>query len=285
MKSSQPYLSKASCLMLQAFFFFSFLSVHGVEKVKFPPHTFTLPDGYALKQVAAPPLVKRPIHMYFDDDGSLYVTDSSGNTDKAPKQLKNPTHRVLRLVDRDGDGVFDDSTVFAERLPFPEGILVYEGSVYVGAPPHIWKFTDTDGDHVSDERTVWFDGGSIEGCGNDMHGPYLGPDGFFYWCKGAFAPQSHVLGNGRTFKSSAAHIYRARPDGSQLEVVITGGMNNPVGLAFSVSGERFLSGTFFDLSKPGRRDGILHAVTVEPMASGMTVCSRPIRAREPCFRF
>jgi len=260
MKSFLSYFSQATCLILQAFFFFSFLSVHGVEKAKFSPHTFTLPDGYALKQVAAPPLVKRPIHMYFDVDGSLYVTDSSGNTDKAPKQLKNPTHRVLRLVDRDGDGTFDDSTVFAERLPFPEGILVHEGSVYVGAPPHIWKFTDTDGDHVSDERTVWFDGGSIEGCGNDLHGPYLGPDGFFYWCKGAFAPQSHVLGNGKTFKSSAAHIYRARPDGSQLEVVITGGMNNPVGLAFNQSGERFLSGTFFDLSKPGRRDGILHAV-------------------------
>ena len=76
--------------MLQAFFFFSFLSVHGVEKVKFPPHTFTLPDGYALKQVAAPPLVKRPIHMYFDDDGSLYVTDSSGNTDKAPETTQEP---------------------------------------------------------------------------------------------------------------------------------------------------------------------------------------------------
>ena len=73
-------------------------------------------------------------------------------------------------------------------------------------------------------------------------------------------PQSHVLGNGRTFNSSAAHIYRARPDGSQLEVVITGGMNNPVGLTFSDTGERFLSGTFFDLSGPGKRDGILHAV-------------------------
>ena len=193
-------------------------------------------------------------------DGVLYVTDSSGNTDKAPVQLKDPQHRVLRLVDRDGDGVFDESTVFADKLPFPEGILVHDGAVYVGAPPHIWKLRDTDGDHVADERTVWFDGGSIEGCGNDMHGPYLGPDGFFYWCKGAFAPQEHELSDGRTLSSRAAHIYRARPDGSQLEMVITGGMNNPVGLAFSETGERFLSGTFFDLSQPGRRDGILHAI-------------------------
>ena len=231
-----------------------------IEEISFPPHTFRLPKGYAVKQVGVPPFVQRPMHMCFDENGALYVTDSSGDSQKAPVQLKTPSHRILRLVDRDGDGVFDDSKVFAENVPFPEGILVYQDSVYVGAPPRIWKFTDNDGDHAADERVTWFDGGSIEGCGNDMHGPYLSPDGFFYWCKGAFAPQTHLLSNGKMLKSNAAHIYRARPDGSQLEVVITGGMNNPVGLAFSETGERFLSGTFFDLSKPGRRDGILHAV-------------------------
>ena len=236
------------------------LRTDAAETVTIAPHTFTIPDGFELKQVAGPPLVQRPLHMCFDHDGVLYVTDSSGNTDKAPIQLKDPEHRVLRLVDRDGDGTFDSSTVFADKLPFPEGILVHDGAVYVGAPPHIWKLNDSDGDHVADERTVWFDGGSIENCGNDMHGPYIGPDGFFYWCKGAFAPQEHELTNGRTLASHAAHIYRARPDGSQLERVITGGMNNPVGLAFSETGERFLSGTFFDLSKPGRRDGILQAI-------------------------
>ena len=232
----------------------------GADTVSLTPHTFTIPEGYELQRVAAPPLVRRPIHMSSDVNGVLYVTDSSGNTESAPAQLEDPQHRILRLIDRDGDGIFDESTVFAEKLPFPEGILVHDGAVYVGAPPHIWKFRDSDGDHVADERTVWFDGGSIERCGNDMHGPYRGPDGFFYWCKGAFAPQEHDLSNGKTISTRAAHIYRARPDGSQLELVITGGMNNPVGLAFSETGERFLSGTFFDLSQPGRRDGILHAV-------------------------
>ena len=246
-------------LVAQAVAYFCSISVLA-DTVTIAPHTFTIPDGFELKRVAAPPLVRRPMHMFFDADGSLYVTDSSGNTDKAPKQLNDPQHRVLRLVDRDGDGIFDESKVFADRLPLPEGILVHDGAIYVGAPPHIWKLRDTDGDHVADERTIWFDGKSIENCGNDMHGPYLGPDGFFYWCKGAFAPQEHELTNGRTLTSHAAHIYRSRPDGSQLERVITGGMNNPVGLAFDETGETFLSGTFFDLSKPGRRDGILHAV-------------------------
>lgn len=237
------------------------LLIAGAE-YSFPPHTFTLPDGYELELAAAPPLVDRPIHMYIDEQGAMYVTDSSGQTTKAPLQLENPDHRILRLVDKDGDGVFDESTVFAENVPFPEGILVYEGDVYVGAPPHIWKFSDTDGDHVADERTSWFNGGTIEGCGNDMHGPYLGPDGYFYWTKGYYMEQSFLLGNGKLHHSTAPHVFRARPDGSELEPVMTGGMNNPVGLAFSETGERFLSATFFVLPKthPGQRDGIAHAV-------------------------
>jgi putative membrane-bound dehydrogenase-like protein len=252
-----PFLLLVSTV-LYAFFFSSPAAV--AEQIALAPHTFTLPKGYALKPVAAAPLVERPIHMYFDNEGALYVTDSSGDSRKAPVQVKEPSHRILRLTDRDGDGVFDHSTVFAEKVPFPEGILVHEGDVYVTAPPHIWKFTDTDGDHVADERSSWFDGGTVDGCGNDLHGPYLGPDGWFYWTKGGFQEQSLRLGDGQRHAGRAAHIFRAKPDGSEFEVVITGGMNNPVGLAFSESGERFLSGTFFDLSKPGRRDGILHAV-------------------------
>ena len=233
-----------------------------VENRDFPPHTFSLPEGYEIELAALPGLVERPIHMYFDEEGALYVTDSSGDSRPAPLQHAEPSHRILRLVDQDGDGVFDDSTVFAENVPFPEGILVHEGDVYVGAPPHIWKFSDTDGDHVADERSPWFNGGTVEKCGNDMHGPYLGPDGYFYWTKGVYLEQSFVLGNGKLHQSKAPHMFRARPDGSELEVVMTGGMNNPVGVAFSETGDRFLSGTFFvhPRTHPGQRDGILHSV-------------------------
>jgi putative membrane-bound dehydrogenase-like protein len=227
---------------------------------KFEPHTFSVPDGYTVERVAASPLVDRPITMAFDETGALYVADSSGSNEKPDVQLKNPTHRIVRLVDRDGDGVFDSNTVYADKLAFPEGTMWLDGSLYVAAPPQIWKFTDINSDGVADKREVWFDGKTLTGCANDLHGPYAGPDGFIYWCKGAFAEQKHMLADGRKFVTRASHVFRMRPDGSGLDVVMTGGMDNPVDIAFSASGEMFVSGTFFVQPAGGKRDGILHAV-------------------------
>jgi putative membrane-bound dehydrogenase-like protein len=223
-------------------------------------HTLTVPDGFTVELAAGTPLVDRPITMAFDEAGALYVADSSGSNEKPDKQVKNPTHRVVRLVDKDGDGKFDDNTVFADKLAFPEGTMWFEGSLYVSAPPVIWKLTDTDSDGIAERREVWYDGKTLTGCANDLHGPYAGPDGFIYWCKGAFAEQRHRLADGREFVTRASHVFRARPDGSGLDVVMTGGMDNPVDVVFSPTGERFVCGTFFVNPGGGQRDGILHAV-------------------------
>ncbi len=67
---------------------------------------------------------------------------------------------------------------------FPEGAMWLNGSLYVAAPPHIWKFTDTDDDGIADKEEIWFDGKTLTGCANDLHGPYRGPDGWIYWTQG-----------------------------------------------------------------------------------------------------
>ena len=221
---------------------------------------FVFPEGFALEQVAAPPLVERPVTLAFDQTGALYVADSSGNNSRPAEQIDNPTHRIVRLVDSTGDGRFDQHTVFADKLPYMQGTQWLEGSLYVAAPPVIMKLTDSDGDGVADRRELWFDGGTVTGCGNDVHGPYAGPDGYLYWTKGAFAEQRHRLADGRDFISRASHVFRARPDGSGLDVVLTGGMDNPVDLVFSPAGDRFLSNTFLVHPGNGLRDGIIHAV-------------------------
>ena len=121
----------------------------------------------------------------------------------------------MRLEDTDGDGRFDKSMVFADRMMFPEGALWFDGSLYVSAPPSIWKLTDTDSDGVADQREEWFEGKTLTGCANDLHGPYLGPDGWIYWCKGAFAEQTHEREANRLV-TRASHIFRREP-GSAFE--------------------------------------------------------------------
>lgn len=226
---------------------------------KFPTQTFVVPDGFAVELAAGTNLLQRPVSASFDDRGRLYVTDSSGSNDKPAEQLKKPAARVLRLEDTDGDGRFDQSVVFAEQVMFPQGCLWHDGWVYVAAPPSIWRFRDTNGDGIADVREEWWKGNTLTGCANDVHGPYLGPDGYIYWTKGAFAEQTHKLGNGRTLNDKAAHIYRARPDGSDLAVIMSGGMDNPVEVAFTPEGEAVFTSTFIDFSQPGFRDGIGHA--------------------------
>lgn len=227
---------------------------------KFPNHTFTVPDGFVVELVAGPPLVNRPIEADFDEQGRLYVTDAAGTNDKVQKQLEDKPHRVVRLEDTDGDGRYDQSGVFAEKLMFPEGAMWFDGSFYVSAPPSIWKLTDTDGDGLADKREEWFQGKTLTGCANDLHGPYLGPDGWIYWCKGAFAKQTYERPGKSPFVTRAAHIFRCRPDGTGLEPVMTGGMDNPVEVAFTPTGERIFTTTFFQHPGGGQRDGLIHAI-------------------------
>jgi putative membrane-bound dehydrogenase-like protein len=220
-------------------------------------HVFTLPDGYTIELIAGPPLVNRPITGAFDEQGRLYVSDSSGSNDPVKKQLAERPHCILRLEDIDGDGKFDRATVFADKMMFPEGTMWLDGSLYVSAPPTIWKLTDTDG--VADRREEWLTR-TLTGCANDLHGPYAGPDGWIYWCKGAFAPQTYQVPGREPVKSRAAHIFRARRDGSGLEPVMTGGMDNPVEVVFTPGGERIFTTTFLVHPSEGQRDGLIHAI-------------------------
>lgn len=227
---------------------------------KFATQTLTVPDGFEVEQIAGPPLVERPISGSFDEAGRLYVTDSSGSNDKVEKQEIEKPHRVVRLEAVDAAGHFTKSTVFAEHMMFPEGCLWFDGSLYVSAPPSIWKLTDTDQDGQADQRSEWHQGKTLTGCANDLHGPYLGLDGWIYWCKGAFARQTYESPGRKPFTTRASHIFRAPADHSDLESVLTAGMDNPVGVAFTLAGERFMCGTFLMHPEAGKRDGIVHAV-------------------------
>src|SRR5262245_58635270 len=83
-------------------------------------HVFTLPAGFTIEVAARPPLLERPIVADLDDEGRLFVADSSGSNEKVDVQLKKLPHRILRLEDAAGTGVYDRRTVFADKMMFPE---------------------------------------------------------------------------------------------------------------------------------------------------------------------
>ena len=219
---------------------------------------FTLAGGLEIQRVAGPPLIERPISCARDEAGNLYVSEASGTNDPVDKQVVDRPHRIVRLRDTDGDGVFDQRTVFARDLMLPQGVMWLHGSLYVSSAPQIWKLTDADGDGVAEKRDVWHNGKTLTGCANDLHGPFAGPDGWIYWGKGAFAEQTYDLADQKGWKSKAAHIFRMRPDGTGIEPLMAAGMDNPVSVAFTDNGQMFMAGTFVQHPGGGKRDGITH---------------------------
>ena len=80
--------------------------MHAAE-VTLDGQTFTVPDGMTVERVAGPPLVERPIHADFDEQGRLYVLESSGSSARGPEQLEEKSHLILQLPDSEQDGIFD----------------------------------------------------------------------------------------------------------------------------------------------------------------------------------
>jgi len=215
-----------------------------------------LPDGFTAEIVAAAPLVRHPIMATVDDRGRLFVGDSSGvNLDKAGLEKELP-HRVLKLEDTNGDGVYDKSTVFADKLTFPQGCVWLDGSLYVASPPGIWRFTDTDGDGAAEKREMIVRGFDYTGNAADIHGPFLHPNGRLYWCHGRKGHEVFDKDGNFIRKGKASGIWSCKPDGSDVRMHCGGGMDNPVEIDFTPDGE--ILGTVNIFHGMPRGDCIVH---------------------------
>ena len=209
--------------------------VTGKPALAVPKHD--LPEGYTLSIAAASPLVTHPIMGCLDDKGRLFVGDGVGvNWNKAQLEA-NPPNRVLMLEDTDKDGTFDKSTIFADKMTFPQGAQWLDGSLYVCSPPGLWKLTDTDNDGVADKREMIVSGFEYTGNAADVHGPFLHPNGRLYWCHGrkghkVIGKEGEVVHEGL-----ACGIWSCKPDGSDVQWHSLGCGDNPVEVDFTPDGD------------------------------------------------
>jgi putative membrane-bound dehydrogenase-like protein len=140
--------------------------------------TFRLPEGFRIELVAAEPDVADPVAIAFDPQGRIYAVEMIDYPDD-----REPEGRIRLLEDRDGDGRFETSFVFADGFHFPTGVMPWKDGILVAAAPDIFYLIDTNGDHRADKRQVLLSG-------FNPFNPQLRVNGFLYgidnWIYGAY---------------------------------------------------------------------------------------------------
>lgn len=129
--------------------------------------TFVVADGFRIELVASEPLVTDPIAIDFDPNGVMYAIEMRDYSEHPDESLG----RVRRLVDENGDGVWDSSTLYAEGLSWPTALICVDSGVLVGAPPELIFLRDNDGDGKAEERRVVMTGfgrSNVQGLMNSL---------------------------------------------------------------------------------------------------------------------
>ena len=116
--------------------------------------SFEVHPDFELQLVASEPLVYDPIAMSFDERGRMYVVEMRGYSEQRQEHLGG----IALLEDRDHDGVFDTRHEFVTGLAWPTAVICWDGGVFVGNPPEIRYYKDTDGDGEADHEEVVFTG-------------------------------------------------------------------------------------------------------------------------------
>ncbi|HTV02916.1 MAG TPA: PVC-type heme-binding CxxCH protein [Luteitalea sp.] len=236
------------------------VSSHALRQAPAGDVHLRVPDGYTIERIAGPELLSYPMFGVFDDEGRLFLFESTEpNTMTTEEMLARPSYHIRVLQDADGDGRFDTSTIYADKLPFPKGGAFVGNSFYVSAAPDLLKFTDTNGDLVADKKETVLSGWTLNVNGATLGGPFLGPDGWLYLTD-ARRGFRITRKEGDTLEGKGARIWRVRPDGSGLEWVSGGGFDNAIEIAFMPSGDTVGTMTYIVDPKDGVRDALVHWV-------------------------
>src|SRR4051812_14986195 len=148
--------------------------------------------GYRIELAAAEPKVVDPIAISFDEFGRMYVVEMRDYSEKD----KDFLGRIRVLTDEDGDGVYETSKVFVDKLSWPTAVTCYDGGVFVGDPPNIRYCKDTDGDGVADSNKVIYTGFTRKNVQGMMNSLQWGLDHRIYGTSSTTGGTVKRVGNG-----------------------------------------------------------------------------------------
>ena len=132
--------------------------------------SFYLPEGYKVELVASEPMIDEPVAIAWDGNGRMFVAEMNTYMQDVDGSGTNRSiSKIKLLIDTDGDGKMDKSTVFIDSLLLPRMILPLENELIVNETYSydLWSYKDTDGDGVADKKErVYYNpnrrGGNLE---------------------------------------------------------------------------------------------------------------------------
>lgn len=141
---------------------------------------FEIEADYIIEKVAGEPMIDSPVSLVMDDQGTGWVVEMRGYMSDIDGLNENVANgRIKKLIDEDGDGVFDKNQIFLDSLVMPRSVLpVYDG-VLVAIPPHLW-FYSTDGKSRTLVDSTYATGGNAE---HQANGLLRGIDNWIYSAK------------------------------------------------------------------------------------------------------
>lgn len=219
-------------------------SINQDNRKEYPDHdpkkqleSFKIEEGFEVTLFASEPLVAKPIQMNWDAQGRLWVISSTAYPHLKTGEEAND--KVFVLEDTDGDGVADKSTVFAEGLLQPTGILPGDGGVYVANSTEILHLSDTDGDGKADTRKKILSGFGTADTHHLIHTFRWGPEGRLYFNQSIYI-HSHVETPWGIRRLEGGGVWKLQPHTLELDVYAKG-LINPWGLRFDRYGQSFLT--------------------------------------------
>lgn len=179
-------------------------------------------DGFDVQVFAEPPLVNYPVCLTTGANGEVFVgIDEQGSLGKEAGR-----GRIVRCLDRDGDGKADDIKTFA-KVDHPRGMVYDAGNLWVLHPPFLTLYQDTDLDGVADQSKELIRGISTDqvqqrGADHTTNGIRMGIDGWIYIAVGDFGFSKAIGADGKELSRRGGGIVRIRPDGSDMEIYAWG---------------------------------------------------------------
>ncbi len=135
--------------------------------------------GFSIELMAHEPMVMDPVAFQWGPDGKLWVVEMADYPNGMDGR-GSPGGRVRFLEDTNDDGEYDKSTLFLDKVPFPNGVHPWKNGVLISAAPDIFFAADTDGDGKADVREVLYTGFTEGNQQHRVNGFTWGLDGWLH---------------------------------------------------------------------------------------------------------